>query len=231
MPGNAILLPGIEPRGSLKYFASVSSSQTSPDSFIAAEYWNPSRLPALRPMTPCRLGPTGLRTFASIAWQILQRANSTLPCSASAAPLAGWAIRSSRASKAAVRIMHIPHLAGRMMRQQGHGGERLRTRCSLSALVPAGVAVAVAPRLGRLAADQFVEIAALSAGGPLLVNTRQVRLVKLFEELVPGDFLQCLVIRVGRIWEFDPDDTGAALSVRRAHDRRPTAARLRPFAD
>ena len=40
------------------YSRKVGSSQVIPESLLAAEYAKPGTLPALRPMTPFRTGPT-----------------------------------------------------------------------------------------------------------------------------------------------------------------------------
>src|SRR4051794_37087700 len=98
-------------------------------------------------------------------------------------------------------------------------------------MMAAGVALAVRPRLGGLAADQLVEIAAFAAGGFLLVEEGEPRFVELLEKLVPGDFLEGVVLGVWRVRELQAENAGAALAMRRAHDRRAAAARLGPFAD
>src|SRR4051794_34257069 len=95
----------------------------------------------------------------------------------------------------------------------------------------AGVVLAVRPRIGRFAADQLVEIAAFAARGLLLVEEGEPRLVKFLEPFFPGNLLERVVLGVRSVREFQTDDAGAALAVRRAHHRRATAPRLGPFAD
>src|SRR5205085_9622468 len=72
-----------------------------------------SAVPALRPKTPCRLGPTVVRPPASIVWQILQRLNTALPASASAAAAGGGATQSAKPNMiTTVRSMPAPRTAG-----------------------------------------------------------------------------------------------------------------------
>src|SRR5947208_6503836 len=68
-------------------------------------------------------------------------------------------------------------------------------------VIAAGVGLAVRARLGGLAPDQLVEVAALAARGFLLIEKRQLGLVEFREELLPGYFLQGFVVGVERIGE------------------------------
>src|SRR5436309_8252574 len=65
-------------------------------------------LPALRPKTPCRLGPTMLRPPASVVWQILQRLKIAWPAALSAACAEAGARAQKRASVAASRSIQFP---------------------------------------------------------------------------------------------------------------------------
>src|SRR5919204_4402724 len=78
-------------------------------------------------------------------------------------------------------------------------------------------------RLRVLARDELVE-AALAL---VLVEEREVVLVELAEELVPGDLLEALL----RLAEVDPQDAWVATVAGVAHGRRVAAASLRPPAD
>ena len=72
-------------------------------------------------------------------------------------------------------------------------------------MTTAGVAFAVLAGFGRLTADELVKIAALAARGFLLIKQREVRLVKLLEEFVPGDLFEIVVLRIRGIGKFDAD--------------------------
>jgi hypothetical protein len=76
---------------------------------------------------------------------------------------------------------------------------------SAFAVTTAGVASAVLAGFGRLTADELVKIAALAARGFLLIKQREVRLVKLLEEFVPGDLFEIVVLRIRGIGKFDAD--------------------------
>ena len=80
----------------------VCSFQTIPASFIALENLKPSRVPEVRPKTPCRLGPTFLLP-ASREWQALQRLKTFLPLATSAAS-AEAAPRTQTAARAAASV-------------------------------------------------------------------------------------------------------------------------------
>ena len=94
-----------------------------------------------------------------------------------------------------------------------------------------GSALAVFPRLGRLAPDQLVEIALLSARRFLLMQQGEAGLVKFLKELLPGDFFERVILGMRRAGKFDADDAGIVLALGRAHSRRSSAARLCPFAN
>src|SRR5438067_4733181 len=102
---------------------------------------------------------------------------------------------------------------------------------SLPAAMAAGVALAVFPRLGRLAPDQLVEIALLSARRFLLMQQGEAGLVKFLKELLPGDFFERVILGMRRAGKFDSDDAWIVLGLGRAHRRRSSAARLCPFAN
>jgi hypothetical protein len=102
---------------------------------------------------------------------------------------------------------------------------------SAFAVTTGGVAFAVLAGFGRLTADELVKIAALAARGFLLIKQREVRLVKLLEEFVPGDLFEIVVLRIRGIGKFDADYPGAVLRLRRSDGGGAPAAGLRPFAD
>src|SRR5437763_3076493 len=95
----------------------------------------------------------------------------------------------------------------------------------------AGVALALFPRLGRLAPDQLVEIALLSARRFLLMQQGEVGLVKFLKELLPGDFFEHVILCMLRAGKFDADDAGMVLALGRAHRRGSSAAPLGPMAN
>src|SRR3979409_809110 len=73
----AIVVPGRTLAGSVRKASSVFSSHVMPDAVIALEYLAPATVPAGRPKTPDRCGPT---LFCSVtAWHALQPVNSVLP--------------------------------------------------------------------------------------------------------------------------------------------------------
>src|SRR2546430_4125642 len=77
----AIVVPGKTLVGSVRKASSVCSSHVMPDAVIALEYLAPATVPAGRPKTLDRCGPT---LFCSVtAWHELQRLNSVLPLPAS----------------------------------------------------------------------------------------------------------------------------------------------------
>ena len=87
-PANAILLPGMNSLGLATYSAIVAASQVTPEFFIASEYLKPSTVPALRPITPCKVGPT-LFLAVAISWQVLHLAKTFSPLAASPSACAG----------------------------------------------------------------------------------------------------------------------------------------------
>src|SRR5262249_30753925 len=81
-----------------------------------------------------------------------------------------------------------------------------------------------------VAVDELVEVAALAAGGALLVDHRQVGVVELVEELVPGDRLERALAAVAG--EVDAEDAGVAPCSRGSLRRgRPAATGLGPATD
>jgi hypothetical protein len=102
---------------------------------------------------------------------------------------------------------------------------------SAFAVTTGGVAFAVLAGFGRLTAHELVKIAALAARGFLLIKQREVRLVKLLEEFVPGDLFEIVALRIRGIGKFDADYPGAVLRLRRSDGGGAPAAGLRPFAD
>ena len=104
--------------------------------------------------------------------------------------------------------------------------------------LPAGAGRAGGPRRplafrarrGRLAGDELVEVAPLTAGGRVLVDEREPALVELLEPLLPVDPVQRAL--AGVPGEIDADDPGVVGAARcRRHLRRPAAALLDPAPD
>src|SRR4051812_28804879 len=85
--------------------------------------------------------------------------------------------------------------------------------------------VAVLPLLGRVAADDLREQALL------VVEQRQLALLELLEELVPGDLGQRVVLGLRVVREHDADDADVVALVRPLHRRRLAALALGPLAD
>ena len=68
--------------GCLTYSAIVVASQVTPEAVIGSEYLKPSTVPALRPITPCSVGPTLFLSLA-ISWQTLHLVKTFSPFAAS----------------------------------------------------------------------------------------------------------------------------------------------------
>jgi len=79
-------------------------------------------------------------------------------------------------------------------------------------MVPGDVIVAVLSRLGGVAADQLVKEAFLATCRFVLVKYGKTGHVEFFEELIPGNFLEVVVIR---IWCVGKDQSNSELKVRR----------------
>src|SRR5690606_9233944 len=92
-------------------------------------------------------------------------------------------------------------------------------------LVAGSAVLAPLAALGGVPADDLVEHALL------VVEQREVALVELLEELVPGDLDQALVLRLLRVREHDADDTDVVALVSPVDRRRLAALALGPLAD
>ena len=88
---------------------------------------------------------------------------------------------------------------------------------SAPAVMTTGVRFAVLAGFGRFAADEPVEIAALSAGGFFLVEKHQFRLVEFLEELLAGIPSRLSSSRIRGAEEFDADYARTFLRLRRTH--------------
>ena len=64
---------------------------------------------------------------------------------------------------------------------------------------------------------EFVEVALRTLRSYFLVDQRQAALVELLKELVPGNFFQVGIVRMGSIRELDTDDARLAVVFRACH--------------
>lgn len=97
------------------------------------------------------------------------------------------------------------------------------------AFVTLVAAVAVLSGLGRLAADQLVEIALGTAGGLILVEQRELAFVELLKPFLPGDVLQGVFSAVTR--KVEPQHADIILAARAADTGRLCPAFFGPLAD
>src|SRR5471032_368633 len=121
MPENGIALPGTDVFGLVRKASSESMSHFMPEAIMARLKRNPGSLPAGRPKTPFRLGPTPL--LPSIEWQALHCANAALPAAASWA----WTVPSAAAKTNAITVDGAILVGRGVMRVLGCG---LEGRCS-----------------------------------------------------------------------------------------------------
>ena len=96
------------------------------------------------------------------------------------------------------------------------GGQPLLSRRRLSELlavmVPPCVIFTVLPRLDGVAADQFVKEAVITSAVLSWYSRARSDLVEFLEELIPGNFLEVVIIR---IWCVGKDQSNSELKVRR----------------
>ena len=83
--------------------------------------------------------------------------------------------------------------------------------------------------LRRLAAYEFIEVAALSACGRLLKQQCQAAFIEFVEPIIPGNLFERSFPAVAR--EVEAQDADVAIASGVSYTRRTSAALLRPLAD